>query len=178
MIVRSTAVRGNHKGTGMHVLVLILAWITPAAIAGAKGWSGIWGTGSAFAEYLIPVPVAGGVFHVPSFVIAAGVILACRNSTDGLVRYLPVIGFGVLAASLSLMLDFDRLHAWIFTDYQPAGSRSRPKVCLMYSTECDALVSSWALVPIRSASGAGRFLIRSSKNSTGTYKAAIPIWKH
>ncbi|MEQ8204630.1 MAG: hypothetical protein RIA65_00525, partial [Woeseia sp.] len=109
----------------MHVLILILAWITPAAIAGAMGWSGIWGTGSAFAEYLIPVPVAGGVFHVPSFVVAAGLIFACRNSTEGLYRYLPVIGFSVLAASLSLMLEFDRLHAWMFTDYEPAGSPFR-----------------------------------------------------
>ncbi len=109
----------------MHFMILILAWITPAVIAGALGWSGIWGAGSAFGEYLIPIPVAGGVFHVPSFVAAAGIILASRNSTRPLTRYLPVLAFGVLAVALCLMLEFDRLNAWLFTDYVPFGSPLR-----------------------------------------------------
>jgi hypothetical protein len=109
----------------MHLLILIFAWITPALIAGALGWSGIWGSGSALVEYLIPVPVAGGVFHVPSFVIAAGVILASRNAEGALTRFLPVLAFGALVAALSLMLEFDRLNAWLFTDYNPAGSPFR-----------------------------------------------------
>lgn len=109
----------------MHFVVLILAWITPAAIAGALGWSGIWGSGSAFGEYLVPIPVAGGVFHVPSFAVAAGLILASRNSTGFPARFLPVLAFGVLAATLCLMLDFDRLNAWLFTDYEPFGSPLR-----------------------------------------------------
>ena len=109
----------------MHVLILVLAWITPAAIAGALGWSGIWGAGSAFGDFLVPIPVAGGVFHVPSFVIAAGIILASRKSTGPLTPYLPVLAFSVLAVALALMLEFDRLNAWFFTDYQPAGSPLR-----------------------------------------------------
>jgi len=109
----------------MHFLILILAWITPAAVAGALGWSGIWGTGSAFGEFLIPIPLAGGVFHVPSFLAAAGIILASRNSTGPLVRYLPVLAFSVLALSISLMLEFDRINAWLFTDYEPFGSPFR-----------------------------------------------------
>ena len=109
----------------MHYVVLVLAWITPAAIAGALGWSGVWGAGSAFGDYLIPIPVAGGVFHVPSFVVAAGVILSSRNSTGHLARYLPVLAFSVLAAAVSLMLDFDRLNAWMFTNYEPSGSPVR-----------------------------------------------------
>ncbi|SDZ94514.1 hypothetical protein SAMN05660420_00828 [Desulfuromusa kysingii] len=109
----------------MYIVILILAWITPAAIAGALGWSGIWGSGSAFAEYLIPIPVAGGAFHVPSFVITAAIILVCRNATGTKIRFLPVLAFSALAAALSLMLEFDRLHAWFFTDYQPFGSPFR-----------------------------------------------------
>ncbi|MDY0191832.1 MAG: hypothetical protein RBR22_14000 [Desulfuromonas sp.] len=109
----------------MYVLILILAWITPAAIAGALGWHGIWGSGSAFAEYLIPIPVAGGALHVPSFVAAAAVIFVCRNATGTKVRFLPVLAFSALAVALSLMLEFDRLQAWLFTDYQPFGSPFR-----------------------------------------------------
>ena len=109
----------------MHIVILILAWITPAVIAGALGWSGVWGSGSAFGDLLIPIPVAGGVFHVPSFVVAAAIILGSRNSNGTLVRYLPVLAFVVLAAALSLMLEFDRLNAWFFTDYEPFGSPFR-----------------------------------------------------
>jgi hypothetical protein len=47
----------------------ILAWLAPALIAGALGWRGVWGSGSALVDYLIPIPVAGGVLHVPSFVL-------------------------------------------------------------------------------------------------------------
>ena len=37
----------------MLAFFLVLAWITPAFIAGMLGWSGIWGAGSALVEYLI-----------------------------------------------------------------------------------------------------------------------------
>ena len=47
----------------------ILAWMLPPLIAGALGWRGVWGSGSALVDYLIPVPVAGGALHVPSFVL-------------------------------------------------------------------------------------------------------------
>lgn len=47
----------------------ILAWVLPPLIAGALGWRGVWGSGSALLDYLIPIPVAGGVLHVPSFVL-------------------------------------------------------------------------------------------------------------
>ncbi len=47
----------------------ILAWMLPPLIAGALGWRGVWGSGSALVDYLIPIPVAGGALHVPSFVL-------------------------------------------------------------------------------------------------------------
>lgn len=48
---------------------LLIAWTLPPLIAAALGWEGIWGSGSALIDYLIPIPVAGGVFHVPSFLL-------------------------------------------------------------------------------------------------------------
>ena len=48
---------------------LLVAWTLPPLIAAALGWEGIWGSGSALVDYLIPIPVAGGAFHVPSFLI-------------------------------------------------------------------------------------------------------------
>ena len=46
-----------------------LAWMMPPLIAGALGWRGVWGSGSALVDYLIPIPVAGGALHVPSFAL-------------------------------------------------------------------------------------------------------------
>ena len=46
-----------------------LAWLMPPLIAGALGWRGVWGSGSALVDYLIPIPVAGGALHVPSFAL-------------------------------------------------------------------------------------------------------------
>ena len=101
----------------MRSIILILAWITPAAIAGALGWSGVWGTGSAFLDYLIPFPVAGGIFHLPSFAVAAAIILSSRNLPAPLARYLPLTAFAVFAGALTLQLDLERFNSWLFTDY-------------------------------------------------------------
>lgn len=56
-------------GTLRIVSFGILAWMLPPLIAGALGWRGVWGSGSALVDYLIPIPVAGGALHVPSFVL-------------------------------------------------------------------------------------------------------------
>ena len=80
----------------------ILAWVTPAAIAGALGWKGIWGSGGAFADYLIPFPVAGGVFHLPSFIVVS-LVLAKQpwaGRLGGCVRGLLLAGAGVGIATL------------------------------------------------------------------------------
>ena len=109
----------------MRFGILILAWVTPAIIAGMLGWKGIWGTGSAFGDYLIPIPVAGGVFHVPSFLVAAYIILYSRNLPVSITRYLPVMAFAVFFIVQSLQLDFERINSWLFTDYSPYGSPFR-----------------------------------------------------
>ncbi len=109
----------------MRIAVLILAWLTPALIAGALGWSGIWGAGSALVEYLIPIPVAGGVLHVPSFAVLIVVVLSTRGSAQSSRSFVPLIAFGIAAAAMAAMLDFDRLNGWLFTDYAPYGSPIR-----------------------------------------------------
>lgn len=75
----------------------VLAWVTPAAIAAALGWHGIWGSGSAGLDYLIPVPVAGGVLHVPSFAL---MVLAVARAPDWRARALQ--RWRALALSLAV----------------------------------------------------------------------------
>ncbi len=109
----------------MRIVVLFLAWITPALIAGALGWSGIWGAGSALVDYLIPIPVAGGVLHVPSFAVLSLLVLSSRGRASSSRSFVPWVAFGVAAAAMAAMLDFDRLNGWLFTDYVPSGSPVR-----------------------------------------------------
>lgn len=104
----------------MRYLVLVLAWITPALVAGMLGWTGIWGTGSALVEFLLPVPIAGGFLHVPSFAVTACLVLADRLS-EGLARSVPAVAAAVLVATVCLALDTGRIHAFLFSDHTPAS---------------------------------------------------------
>jgi hypothetical protein len=67
------------------------------------GWSGIWGSGSAFVDYVIPFPTTGGALHVPSVLACALLIAARRNGTEpfaGLAR--PLLAGLALAGALFL----------------------------------------------------------------------------
>ncbi len=109
----------------MRILILALAWLTPPVIGGFSGWSGIWGGGSAFTDYIIPVPVAGGALHVPSFVALVIFISIVGKMKPPVSRFMAPLAFCVAAFMVGAMLEFDRLSAWLFTDYQPASSPFR-----------------------------------------------------
>ena len=109
----------------MRFLILIFVWITPAIIAGLLGWKGIWGTGSALFEYLIPLPVAGDVLHLPSFLVAVVIILNLKQEPGPAARFLPLAAVAVFLAVQTLQLDFARFNAWLFTDYAPYKSPFR-----------------------------------------------------
>ncbi|MBK7473659.1 MAG: hypothetical protein IPI73_26500 [Betaproteobacteria bacterium] len=94
-------------------LWILIAWPLPALVAGALGWSSIWGSGSALGDYLIPIPVAAGALHVPSFVLCGLVVwimpsLGARAA--GLLRAL-LIGAALAGLLWLLKLD-DILLAW------------------------------------------------------------------
>ncbi|MDP1536625.1 MAG: hypothetical protein Q8L95_05530 [Burkholderiales bacterium] len=86
------------------LLWALIAWPLPALIAAALGWKGVWGSGSALLDYLIPVPVAGGVLHVPSFVVAGVVVLLLPGlDAAGAARLRALLIGGALAGALWLL---------------------------------------------------------------------------
>lgn len=98
-----------------HRLILwtLVAWPTPALLAGALGWEGIWGSGSALVDYLIPVPVAGGALHVVSFVLCGAAV--ARIPTLGVVgaSRMRAALFGVTLVGVLWLLQLpDILLAW------------------------------------------------------------------
>lgn len=94
---------------GRLLLWTAIAWPLPALIAGALGWKGVWGSGSALTEYLIPMPVAGGVLHVPSFVLGAAAVLVLPNLSPAGASRLRALIIGVAIAGVLWLLNLDQL---------------------------------------------------------------------
>ncbi|MEL7296964.1 MAG: hypothetical protein AAGJ86_04830 [Pseudomonadota bacterium] len=121
----------------------VLIWVTPAIIAGAFGWRSVWGDHNALLDYLFPLPFSGGVLHLPSFLLTSFALLLWR---DGRSRpaWLPWVAAGVGLAALASMIDFERINAWLFTDYQPAASVlqfNRDAKALFIASDCLWLVA-------------------------------------
>ncbi|MEL6870548.1 MAG: hypothetical protein AAFO81_12170 [Pseudomonadota bacterium] len=100
-----------------RISFLLLAWIAPALIAGALRWPALWGSGSALVDYLLPLPLTGGVIHLPSFAVFVAVLVIAERWPRR-VPNLPAIAFCVCALAISLQIDFARLNDVVFTDLQ------------------------------------------------------------
>lgn len=99
-----------------YALWLLLAWPTPALIAGAMGWKGVWGSGSALTDYLIPIPVAGGAFHSMTLV-GFTVLLATQARWPALPRGLARgLLLGLSLCGLALLLDLQAIYNAMTTD--------------------------------------------------------------
>lgn len=104
------------------LLWMLIAWPLPALIAGALGWKGIWGSGSALLDYLIPVPVAGGVFHVPSFVVTGTIVLLMPGLGPVAVARLRALLIGMALAGLLWLLNLHELWLAQQTSVRFSGS--------------------------------------------------------
>ena len=91
------------------LLWTLIAWPLPALIAGALGWQSVWGSGSAMTDYLIPIPVAGGVFHLPTFVLSAVAVMVLPNLGPAGASRLRALIFGIAIAGVLWLLNLDQL---------------------------------------------------------------------
>jgi len=99
-----------------YAFCAIAAWLTPACIAGLLGWSGIWGAGSAFTDFLIPIPVAGGALHVPSFLALLFAMRAHGILQPRAAALLRAVLVGTAGIGAAALLDLEALHARLTTD--------------------------------------------------------------
>lgn len=113
----------------------VLAWVTPAAIAGALGWKGVWGSGSAFADYLFPIPVAGGVLHLPSFIVVS-LVLATQPWAGRLGGYVRGLLLAGAAVGIATLLDLDKLQLAATTDMLGGRFWQEQPVGLFILTDC------------------------------------------
>jgi len=100
------------------IIWALVAWVTPALVAGALGWNGIWGSGSALGDYLVPFPVAGGMLHVPSFVFAAVLALAWPAIAPGMAGALRGVCIGLALTGAAMLVDLERIHLALTTDIE------------------------------------------------------------
>jgi hypothetical protein len=91
------------------ILWFLIAWPLPALIAGAMGWAGVWGSGSALGDYLFPIPVAGGVLHVPSFLVCSAIVWNMPKVSALAVGHMRAFLLGVALAGVLLLLKVDAI---------------------------------------------------------------------
>lgn len=100
------------KLSNLRILVwMLLAWPLPALLAHALGWHPIWGSGSVVQDYLLPMPVAAGVLHLPSFILCTigfWQIPTVSSKTAGRLRALAL---GLALGGLLGLLRLDE--AWL-----------------------------------------------------------------
>ena len=104
------------------ILWALIAWPLPALVAGTLGWQGVWGSGSALADYLIPIPVAGGVLHVPSFVVCGLIARNMPSASPKAVGQLRALLIGMALAGLLLLLRLDDILLAVRTDSALVGT--------------------------------------------------------
>lgn len=97
-------------------LWLALAWPTPALIAGALGWKGVWGSGGALADYLIPIPVAGGALHAMTFAVVSALLLSQKAWPARLLGLSRGVLLGLSLCGLAMLLDLTEIHQAAGTD--------------------------------------------------------------
>ncbi|MCR9096356.1 MAG: hypothetical protein NXI30_19190 [bacterium] len=132
-----------------RVLWLAIAWPAPAAIAGLAGWTGIWGSGSAFFDYLVPIPVAGGVLHVPTFAAATAIVFAFGRRADvaeGDARWLGPLLLGLTLFGFAMLLDLERLGRFLFLD-APFPRRFEKNALALFVTTDFGLALLWTRGP-------------------------------
>jgi hypothetical protein len=98
------------------IVWLALAWPAPALIAGVLGWKGVWGSGSALGDYLMPIPVAGGALHVMTFIGVSALLLSQKAWPAPLQGLLRGVLLGLALCGLALLLDLTALHQATTTD--------------------------------------------------------------
>lgn len=89
---------------------LPLAWVLPALLASALGGSGVWG-GPALPDLLVPVPVAGGALHVPSFVVCGALVWLVPTAGTQSAWRLQALLLGLALAGLLWLLKLDAM--WV-----------------------------------------------------------------
>lgn len=82
---------------------LVAAWLLAPLLAGLAAWPSIWGSGSAALDYLLPLPVSGGVLHLPSL-LGGALLLVLRQRGAGAAAWWGRVGTAAMAGAGSVLL--------------------------------------------------------------------------
>ena len=130
-------------------------WLTPPIVAGALGWKGVWGSGSAFLDYLIPIPVAGGVLHVPSFIVALLAVRAYGGLSEKGAAIVRGVFLGFALLGLAILIDVERLYLEATTDlsFTRIGWQQNPLGLFILSDSLWVFASMVRVPPLRTRLG-------------------------
>ena len=126
----------------------LILWVAPAVLAGLFGWPGIWGSGSAFGDLIVPAPITGGIFHVPTFVAALVIARVYPGLSDTAVAFLRPALIAAALVGLAQLVNLERLYLHLTTDLEASAFRLQRNyfgLCLM----TDAAISWLWLSAVR-----------------------------
>jgi hypothetical protein len=94
-------------------IYLVAAWLLAPLLAGLAAWPSVWGGGSAALDYLLPLPISGGVLHLPSL-LGGALLLVLRQRGAGTAPWWGRVGAAAMAgAGAALLIDLSALaQAW------------------------------------------------------------------
>ena len=125
----------------------LVLWVAPAIVAGMLDWPGIWGGGSAFSDLIVPAPITGGIFHVPSYIVTLAIVRAYPTLTDRLAAFVRTAFAAAAIVGFLQIVDLERLYLSFATDMQASGFRLQRNyigLCIM----TDSIVA-WVWLTIR-----------------------------
>ncbi|NNC77295.1 MAG: hypothetical protein HKN77_04980, partial [Woeseiaceae bacterium] len=118
----------------------VLMWVLPAFVAGALGWPGVWGGGSAFGDLILPAPITGGFFHLPTFIAALIVVKAYPSLPERAAVIARAVLIAALLIGLLQLIDLEGLVQAITTDRRGRALRMEENYFGLFMT-CDSLVA-------------------------------------
>jgi len=107
------------------ILLAIAVWLTPAVLAAFIGWPGVWGSGSAFGDLLLPIPISGGILRLPSFLVALVILRAYSRLPSQTAALIRALCLAAALAGAVMLIDLERLQLALLTDYSGDALRLR-----------------------------------------------------
>lgn len=105
-------------------IYLVAAWLLAPLLAGLAAWPGVWGGDSAALDYLLPLPITGGLLHLPSL-LGGALLLVLRQRGAGTAPWWGRVGAAAMAgAGAALLVDLGALaQAWHSDSPWPLSGR-------------------------------------------------------
>lgn len=126
------------------MLWLATAWFAPVAFAGAAGWKSVWGSGPAYLDYLLPLPITGGFLHVLTLSVVTAMLTTQHSWPPPAAGVARGLLLALALCGAVMLLDPGRLYLAATTDTAISGIRIRENPLALFLLS-DSLLAQFFL---------------------------------